>query len=145
MAISDIGDTSQSAARLRQERQGQRPKIVPDRRRYKRVELTLTGRFMTEDKQEHFCEVFNMSPGGMALRSTTSPQPGERIVAYLDNLGRLEGTVMRNFEGGFAVELKASTQKRERIANLLTWYSNRDHLGGEERQHERFEPRLTAQ
>ncbi len=52
-------------------------------------------------------------------------------MAYLDNLGRLEGTVARTFEGGFAVEIKASTQKRERIANLLTWYINRDLLGSE--------------
>lgn len=99
---------------------------------------------MTEDKQEYVCEVFNMSPGGMALRAPAAPQPGERVVTYLDNLGRLEGTVARIFEGGFAVELKASAQKRERIANLLTWYSNRD-LSGDERQHERFEPRIAAQ
>src|SRR5690606_17269873 len=57
---------------------------------------------------------------------------------------RLEGIVARLFDGGFAVEIKASAQKRERIANLLTWYTNRD-LGGEERQHERFEPRIAAQ
>lgn len=50
-----------------------------------------------------------------------------------------------NHRGRFAVEIKASTQKRERIANLLTWYTNRDYLEGEERQHERFEPRIAAQ
>jgi hypothetical protein len=67
-----------------------------------------------------------MSAGGMALVTPATCQPGERIVSYLDNVGRLEGTVARTFEGGFAVEIKANTQKRERIANLLTWYINRD-------------------
>jgi hypothetical protein len=66
-------------------------------------------------------------------------------VAYIENLGRLEGTVAPTFEGGFAVDIKASSQKRERIANLLTWYLNRDLLGSEGRQHERFEPRIAAQ
>lgn len=144
MSISNIADMDAPVGRLRGERQGDRPKIVPDRRRFKRVPVTLNGRFMTEDKQEYPCEVFNMSPGGMALRAPMAPRPGERVVAYLENLGRLEGIVARLFDGGFAVEIKASAQKRERIANLLTWYTNRD-LGGEERQHERFEPRIAAQ
>jgi hypothetical protein len=134
-------------ARLRGERRSDRqfPKIVPDRRRYRRVPVSFQGRLMAEDKQEYPCEVFNMSAGGMALRTPVACQKGERIVAYIDNLGRLEGTVARTFEGGFAVEIKASTQKHERIANLLTWYINRDLLGSEGRQHERFEPRITAQ
>lgn len=144
MSISNIADMDAPVGRLRGERQGDRPKIVPDRRRFKRVPVTLNGRFMTEDKQEYSCEVFNMSPGGMALRAPMAPRAGERVVAYLENLGRLEGIVARLFDGGFAVEIKASAQKRERIANLLTWYTNRD-LGGEERQHERFEPRIAAQ
>ena len=67
---------------------------------------------------------------------------GERIVAYLDNLGRIEGVVVRSFEGGFAVRILASLHKRERIANLLTWLINQKSLGlAEERKHERIVPR----
>jgi len=135
------------AARIRGERRSDRqfPKIVPDRRRYRRVPVSFQGRLMAEDKREYPCEVFNMSAGGMALWTPVTCQKGERIVAYIENLGRLEGTVARTFEGGFAVDIKASSQKRERIANLLTWYLNRDLLGSEGRQHERFEPRIAAQ
>lgn len=139
--------TPAAFGRIRSERRSVRlfPKIVPDRRRFRRVPIELHGRFMAEDQKEYPCEVFNMSAGGMALRAPISCQPGERIIAYLESLGRLEGTVARTFEDGFAVELKASAQKRERIANWLTWYINRDYLGGQERQHERFEPRIAAQ
>jgi len=135
------------AGKIRTGRKGTRrvPKIVPDRRKYRRIPIELHGRFMAQDEQEYPCEVFNMSAGGMALRAPVCCQPGERIVAYLDNLGRLEGIVARTFEGGFAVELRASAQKRERIANLLAWYANRDALGAAERRHERFEPRITEQ
>jgi PilZ domain len=144
MSISNVAGQASPLGRLRGERQAGRPRIVPDRRRFRRVLVSLNGRFMSEDKREYPCEVLNMSPGGMALRAPVSPRTGERVVAYLDSLGRLEGTVARVFEGGFAVELKASPQKRERIANLLTWLTNQD-LSGEERQHERYEPRIAAQ
>jgi len=97
-------------ARLRGERRNDRPfpKLVPDRRRYRRVPASFHGRFMSEDKREYPCEVVNMSAGGMSLLAPNSScAPGSRIVAYVENLGRLEGTVARVFEGGFAVEPEA--------------------------------------
>jgi hypothetical protein len=121
------------------------PKLVPDRRRHRRVPVTVFGRFMREDKQEYPCQVINMSAGGMAILAPVTCQEGERIVAYLDNLGRIEGIVTRAFEGGFAVRILASLHKRERIANLLTWLTNQKALGlGEERKHERVVPRINA-
>jgi hypothetical protein len=120
-------------------------KIVPDRRRHRRVPVKVFGRFMREDKQEYPCQVINMSSGGMAMLSPVTCDEGERIVAYLDNLGRIEGVVTRSFEGGFAVRILASLYKRERIANLLTWLINQEALGlGEERKHERVVPRINA-
>jgi hypothetical protein len=120
-------------------------KIVPDRRRHRRVPVKVFGRFMREDKQEYPCQVINMSAGGMAMLSPVTCDEGERIVAYLDNLGRIEGVVVRSFDGGFAVRILASLYKRERIANLLTWLINQEALGlGEERKHERVVPRINA-
>jgi hypothetical protein len=88
---------------------------------------------------------FDMSAGGMALLAPVICDEGERIVSYLDNLGRIEGVVVRPFEGGFAVRILASLYKRERIANLLTWLINQKSLGlGEERKHERIVPRVST-
>ena len=42
-------------------------KIVPDRRRHRRVPVGVVGRFMREDKREYPCQVVNMSAGGMAI------------------------------------------------------------------------------
>jgi hypothetical protein len=129
------------------ERKVNRPfvKIVPDRRKYRRVPVGVLGRFMREDKREYPCQVINMSAGGMAIRAPMTCTVGERIVAYLDNLGRIEGVVVRTFEGGFAVRILASLYKRERIANLLTWLVNQKALGlNEERKHERLVPRINA-
>jgi hypothetical protein len=129
------------------ERRLNRPmvKIVPDRRRHRRVPVKVVGRFMREDKQEYPCQVINMSAGGMAVLAPVSCEVDERIVAYLDNMGRMEGIVVRRFEGGFAVRILASLYKRERIANLLTWLINQERLGlTEERKHERVVPRVNA-
>jgi hypothetical protein len=150
MSVPTVADGTPAAAQKdraerRLERSINRPKIVPDRRRHQRVPVSLFGRFMREDKQEYPCQVINMSAGGMAVISPVACQTGERIVAYLDNLGRIEGIVARPFEGGFAVRILASLYKRERIANLLTWLVNQRSLGlGEERKHERIVPRVNA-
>lgn len=143
--------TAAEPMRLRGRRQlhqaGNRPivKMVPDRRRYRRVPVQLFGRFMREDKQEYACQVINMSAGGIAILAPVTCFEGERIVAYLDNLGRIEGTVARLFDGGFAIKIMASFYKRERIANLLTWLINQKSLGlAEERKHERVVPRVNA-
>ncbi len=135
----------QRERRERLDRRSNRPKIVPERRRHRRVPVSVFGRFMREDKQEFPCQVVNMSAGGMALLAPVACLEGERVVAYLDNLGRIEGVVSRNFDGGFAVRILASLHKRERIANLLTWLINQKSLGlGEERKHERVVPRINA-
>ncbi len=152
MTTANIANVEQAAAagepaRVRPKRQfaghaGPIPKIVPDRRRHRRVPVRVFGRFMREDKQEYPCQVINMSPGGMALLSPVTCGDGERVVCYLDNFGRIEGVVARSFEGGFALRILASLYKREKIANMLTWMINQEMLGlAEERQHERVVPR----
>lgn len=120
-------------------------KIVADRRRHRRVPVSVFGRFMREDEQEYPCQVINMSAGGMALLTPVVCGAGERIVAYLDHLGRITGTVVRRIEGGFAMRIDAGVYKRERIANLLTWLVNQKCLGlSDERRHERIVPRNSA-
>ncbi|XSG82226.1 MAG: PilZ domain-containing protein [Methyloligella sp. ZOD6] len=118
------------------------PTIVKDRRQYRRVNVRIFGRFMREDKQEFPCRIINMSAGGMAMLAPVACEKGERIVAYLDNFGRIEGTVVRCFEGGFAIKITASAVRREKIANLLTWAVNQENLGlsSSTRIHERTIP-----
>jgi hypothetical protein len=120
-------------------------RIVPDRRRFRRVPVTLFGRFMRENREEYPCQVTQMSAGGMAVLAPARCDEGERIVAYLDQVGRVEGIVARSVEGGFAAKILASAAKRERIVNLLTWLINQKSLGlSEERKHERVVPRISA-
>jgi hypothetical protein len=83
-----------------------------------------------------------MSPGGMALIAPIAGQPGERVIAYVDHLGRLEGKVARVLENGFAMTIAATLRKRDKLVAQLTWLANRQILNlPEDRRHDRFTPR----
>jgi hypothetical protein len=83
-----------------------------------------------------------MSPGGMAVIAPVSGQTGERVIAYVDHLGRLEGVIARQFQNGFAMTVAATTRKRDKLAAQLTWLANRHILNlPEDRRHGRFTPR----
>ena len=117
-------------------------RIEPDRRRHRRVPLTLLGRFMRANKQEFPCKLIDISVGGASLMSPVGVEDGETIVVYLDQLGGLEGVVVRQFPGGFALQLGTTQHKREKLAAQLTWLINRHELDPTEaRRHERVVPR----
>ena len=115
------------------------PPLCVERRRFQRVRLNLSGRYMLEDGQELPCEVTNMSPGGIALKASMSGQPGERVVAYIDYVGRIEGTIARCLLDGFALSIASTKHKRDKLAAQLTWLANRDILP-EQRRHTRIAP-----
>ena len=123
--------------------QGLLSRIAPDRRRHKRIAVELLGRFMRENKQEHPCKLIDVSAGGAAIKpmSAVSLGIGERVVAFFDHIGGIEGTIVREFEGGVAFKLVATQHKREKLAATLTWLLNRSELdGAEERRHDRISP-----
>jgi hypothetical protein len=97
---------------------------------------------MLADRREFPCQVVNMSPGGMALIAPVAGKPGERVIAYVDHVGRLEGIIARHFPNGFAMTIAATARKRDKLAAQLTWLANRGILGlPEDRRHGRIIPR----
>lgn len=111
-------------------------------RQFSRVNLTLFGRFMLENKQEFPCQILNMSPGSAAMITPTPARINERIIAYIDHMGRLEGRVLRHIDGGFAMSVNATDRRRDKISAKLTWLANRHELNlPEDRRHERLAPR----
>lgn len=114
----------------------------PDRRRFARVDINVLGRFMLENRREYPCQVVNMSPGGASMISPVIGEIGERVVAYLDHIGRVEGKITREIDGGFAMSISASARKRDKLASVLTWLANKDELNlPEDRRFDRFVPK----
>ena len=113
-----------------------------EKRRFQRVRVNLLGRYMLADRREFPCQVLDMSPGGMAIIGPVSGIAGERVVAYIDHVGRLEGTIIRVLPNGFAMSIAATPRKRDKLAAQLTWLANRQILGlPEDRRHDRIVPR----
>jgi hypothetical protein len=124
----------------------QRPLIRQhDRRRFQRVTVSLLGRFMLEDRKEYPCQTIDMSPGSVAITAAIKGKVGERVVAYIDQIGRIEGQIVRVHDGGFAMSINATLRKRDKLAAKLTWLANRHELNlPEDRRHERITAKITV-
>ncbi|MET0709944.1 MAG: PilZ domain-containing protein, partial [Tardiphaga sp.] len=102
----------------------------------------LLGRYMLQDHREFPCQVVNMSPGGLAMYAPGIGTVGERVIAYLDHIGRVEGRITRLIDNGFAMTVSATPRKRDKLAAQLTWLANRQILNlPEDRRHDRIVPR----
>lgn len=113
-----------------------------ERRNFQRVRVKIYGRFMLEDRSEHPCLVIDMSPGNVLLRADRIGEPGEKVIAYIDHIGRVEGVVTRTQADGFAMTIVASERKKDKLAAQLTWLANKHELDlPEDRRHERVAPR----
>ena len=117
-----------------------------ERRRHHRVAVALLGRYMLPNRQEYPCQTVDMSPGGALLTAPVKAAIGDRVIVYLEHIGRIEGEIARHVPDGFAMTIAATVRKRDKLADQLTWLANREVLGlPEDRGHERIVPRqLTA-
>ena len=110
-----------------------------ERRRFRRFNIRLMGRFMLEDKSEYPCRIMNISAGGAAIASTVQPSIGETVILYMDHIGRAKGHVGRSEPDHFGVCFDISDTQRERIALKISWLINQ--IDGDQpdmRRHHRF-------
>mgnify|MGYP001807965256 FL=1 len=113
-----------------------------ERRRHHRMKVVLLGRYMLSNRMEYPCQSIDISPGGLHIAAPAKAAPGERVIVYLEHLGRIEGTAVRTTMEGFAMTITATSRKREKFTAQLTWLANREELGlPEDRRHERVVPR----
>jgi hypothetical protein len=111
---------------------------------YQSVKINLFGRYMLEDRREFPCQTIEISPIDISLSAPVRGQLGNRIVIYLDQMGRLEGTIAQPTDKGFIVRTTHQASKMDRIADKLTWLVNRQNLGmPEDRRHIRITPTHT--
>jgi hypothetical protein len=109
--------------------------------RFQRVKVSVLGRYMLADRREFPCQILEMSPGDAHVIAPVAGNVGEKVIAYLDSLGRIEGSITDSIEGGFVMDVSASPRKRDKMAAQLTWLANKDILNlPEDRRHERVVP-----
>ncbi|HYD86207.1 MAG TPA: PilZ domain-containing protein [Vitreimonas sp.] len=103
-----------------------------ERRRFRRMPIEVNGRMLDTLGREHDCRTADISPGDVRIAAPTLPRVGERVVLYLDGIGRVSGNVARTCgEGEVAIIFDFTAHKREKLAEQLTLAANRS-LGIEE-------------
>jgi hypothetical protein len=95
-----------------------------DKRRAKRHQASLAGRYLLVDRTEWICQTIDISPAGVLLRGQARPYPGQIVVVYLSAFGRIEGSVVRLTPHGFVLNIQATDRKREELAMWLEKLAN---------------------
>lgn len=116
--------------------------LESERRRFQHVQLSLLGRCMFTDRRECPCQLVEVSPGDATFVSPFCGEEGARVIAYIDEIGRLEGIILERTDQGFVMAISASPRKRDKLADILTWLANRHVLSlAEDRRHLRRTPK----
>lgn len=106
-----------------------------ERRRFRRMPVTVDGRILDSDGREYDCRTADISPGDVRIFSPVAPTVGDRVILYLEGFGRLSGRVARHCgEGESAVIFDFSAYKREKLAEQITAAINKDRLDPEPRE-----------
>jgi hypothetical protein len=71
------------------------------------------GRFMLADMTEHPCHVSDLSIDGVTFLTEVDVAPLAPLVAYLQDIGRVEGTVVGTVPGGIRISFRLSTARRQ--------------------------------
>ena len=104
-----------------------------DRRRYRRVPINLPGKlFVPSTSQEFACSVVDLSPGGASVACDTLLAIDMPVVLYANTFGRFEGVVARHDGPRLGLRFASTALKRERTAEQLTLFLNRNLLDDSE-------------
>lgn len=105
----------------------------------------LFGRYMRPDQQEYPCQVGAIDARKIEVIARHEVEFGEQIVAYLDQIGRIEGLVSARNEDGFTISLALTGTRLARFEKRLEWLKNRgDGDDADQRRHARYQPSESA-
>ena len=98
------------------------------------------GRFMLPDMSEHACQVVDVTNEGASFLTSNVPPVGQALVAYLEEIGRIEAVSAAAIEGGFRVNFTLQGQRLERLQQRIKFLKEREPGSQESRRHARYEP-----
>ncbi|MGO9702206.1 MAG: PilZ domain-containing protein [Xanthobacteraceae bacterium] len=67
------------------------------------------------------CRAVNLSCRAIALAAPVKGKVGDRVIAHIDRLGKLEGPIDRLLERGFVMNIAASQEERSNLAAKIAW------------------------
>jgi PilZ domain-containing protein len=115
----------------------------------RRVIVSIPGRYSLADVRDmrgerriFACRAVCVSPDRIVLAAPVRGIVGERVLAAILHIGRVEGTLVQVFERGFAVGLSASEDERSKLLRKIEWLARHKHDQlPDQRANARFAPR----
>ena len=93
-----------------------------------RVLANIPGRYSLADlrnsrgeRRVFACRAVNLSCRAIALAAPVKGKVGDRVIAHIDRLGKLEGPIDRLLERGFVMNIAASPEERNNLAAKIAW------------------------
>lgn len=119
-----------------------------ERRQDIRLIVSLPGRYLLPKRRaaggrrsEYACRLVNISPNGMVLAGPVIGSPGEPVISYFEEFGKLRGLVLRTLYGGFAMNIVATPAQRAQLETKLVWLEQHQHDDSQNaRRHKRIVP-----
>jgi hypothetical protein len=121
---------------------------IVERRRDIRIVVSIPGRYTLADhrntrgeRRTFSCRAVNISGHVLVLAAPVIGKLGERVIAHIDHLGRLDGAVMRVLSRGFAMSIAGGEDERSRLLDRIEWLEkHKNHDVEEQRATNRFVP-----
>ena len=101
----------------------------------------LTARYMLADQSEHACQVKELTLDGATFVASTIPPSGQTLIAYVEDVGRIEAVTGNPTSNGFSIRYAMQGARLERLQQRIIWL--RDNASGarnDQRRHVRYEP-----
>lgn len=92
---------------------------------WRRIAIELPVKILDARGEEFETHTLDAGGGGLKLPAGQRLLKDERLIVYSADLGRLETEVVRVEQDGVGLRLLASTHKREKIVDQLTFLMNR--------------------
>jgi hypothetical protein len=99
-----------------------------DRRVEVRVDVCISGKFALAnkrdakgDRRKFACRATNISQSAIVLLTPIAGAIGERVIAYFQEFGELNGAISRIFVGGFVMRVVVNDKDRATFREKLLW------------------------
>jgi hypothetical protein len=100
------------------------------------------ARFLLAEGDERHCEVAAIDPDSALFLCAEQIAEGTALVAYIEEIGRVDGTAGEADDMGFWVNFSFAPGRQPRFVRHLRWLIRRERgLAAAERRHTRYEPR----
>jgi hypothetical protein len=136
---------------------GRTPKRLPpdrlafdhtERRAEVRIDIGIAGKFCLANKRDadgnrrkFACRTINISQSAIVLAAPVAGAIGERVIAYFEEFGELNGAIIRVLDGGFAMKIVANQKDRAKFWDRLLWLKESKNLKlSDRRKHKRIIP-----